>query len=478
MSLWLCLRLSELPLQCLPRRGDGAAAVVAQRRLYCVNAAASLLGLEPGMDINSARAVAAGASLELLERQPDREREALDALCCWAYGITPTLHSARGDSLLLEIGGSLRLFGGVAAILSHCENGLTCQGYNAAPGLAPTPDAAWVVAALPRQRALDWERPIEQRLGELPLAALQGLAPEAITALRRSGLRRIGELFSLPPAALRRRCGETLITLLEALRSEQASPTTDYQPPDRFVDSYPLGYPLDDWQELEPAMITLLQSLQAWLRQRQLQTRCLRWQFLGQGRYRETLELRSSAPIRDWRDWQQLTRLRLERQPFREPVELLQLHSDELETLDATSGSLFASAGQREPAGRLLDRLHTRLGPQSVRALHCRDAHLPEHSLCLTAAGETPEGVATTNAAAQRPLWLLPEPEPLGESRTLRHAGRALELLYGPERLEDGWWSNAPASRDYYIARNAEGQRFWLFYERRQRRWFLHGVFP
>ena len=55
--------------------------------------------------------------------------------------------------------------------------------------------------------------------------------------------------------------------------------------------------------------------------------------------------------------------------------------------------------------------------------------------------------------------------------------GSPLALVYGPERIEDGWWDK-PASRDYFVAQNAQGQRFWLFFERRQQRWFLQGIFP
>ena len=46
----------------------------------------------------------------------------------------------------------------------------------------------------------------------------------------------------------------------------------------------------------------------------------------------------------------------------------------------------------------------------------------------------------------------------------------------GPERIEDLWWQQ-PVSRDYYIARGRGGQYYWLFHDRRQRCWYLHGLF-
>ena len=81
-------------------------------------------------------------------------------------------------------------------------------------------------------------------------------------------------------------------------------------------------------------------------------------------------------------------------------------------------------------------------------------------------------------------------------ARTQRHAaaGRSgcsinpspatvdrLVLEEGPECIESGWWDGHDVARDYYIARNAQGARLWVFRKRRETtagaRWFLHGWF-
>ena len=46
MQLWLCLRLPELAVQCLPQQRPLPVAVLEQQRIHAVNAAAALLGLE------------------------------------------------------------------------------------------------------------------------------------------------------------------------------------------------------------------------------------------------------------------------------------------------------------------------------------------------------------------------------------------------------------------------------------------------
>ncbi len=52
----------------------------------------------------------------------------------------------------------------------------------------------------------------------------------------------------------------------------------------------------------------------------------------------------------------------------------------------------------------------------------------------------------------------------------------ALELLYGPERIEDNWWRDA-VSRDYYIATNAAGGHYWIYRDRLAGNWYIHGIF-
>ena len=48
----------------------------------------------------------------------------------------------------------------------------------------------------------------------------------------------------------------------------------------------------------------------------------------------------------------------------------------------------------------------------------------------------------------------------------------------GPERIESGWWDGDDVTRDYFVALNADGARFWVFRERSGASgWFLHGIF-
>ena len=80
--------------------------------------------------------------------------------------------------------------------------------------------------------------------------------------------------------------------------------------------------------------------------------------------------------------------------------------------------------------------------------------------------------------AGARPAWLLHHPQRLIAQDGQPAFQGALDLIAGPERIEAGWWDGAEVRRDYYVAANARGERFWIFREHRgPQGWYLHGVF-
>ena len=146
MNLWLCLRFEQLPLQCLSRNEDMPVAVLAQQRVLRANDCAAALGIRPGMGTSTVRALVGDDPVQLIERDETAEQRALQQLCCWAYSITPTLHTARADCLQLEIGGCLALFRGLEALLQEVRSGISARHYSAQFGLASTPKAAWLLS--------------------------------------------------------------------------------------------------------------------------------------------------------------------------------------------------------------------------------------------------------------------------------------------------------------------------------------------
>ena len=441
-------------------------AVLEKQRVLVVNSAAAALGVTPGQAAATARTLADG--IRLLERDQTAEGRCLEQLCCWAYGLSPTLYPCRDDSLLLEIGSCLMLYGGIEALLSRVREELSRRGYSYRFGLGPTPKAALLFTRPLEARATgsgaealhhppDSEhRPLEAcgagtleaRLAPLPLCLLENF-PREVDALAKAGLWTFGDILALPHRALARRCGRDFVHYLNQLLGTAEDLVPDFSPPQQFSDDYWFGYEVKANQELLPAIQLLLQSLCRFLRNTQLQTQQVQWELYGINRIAQRLTVHCSLSQANWQEWYQLTRLKIEQLRLEMSIEGIGLCCHRLTPGNADTDDLFQQAGQREPLHCLLDRLKSRLGLQSVQKIACRDEHLPEFA--GYSSPDTRPTVTGVIDREQRPFWLMPEPQRLRELAGLPCWNGRLTLVEGPERIEDNWWDQA-VSRDYYVA--------------------------
>ena len=418
MSLWLCLRFPQLPLQCQTLSETQPVVVLARQRVLRANDCAASLGIREGMAAATVRALAGSEPLLLLTRDQDAEQRCLQQLCCWAYGITPALHPWRGDSLQLEVGGCLALFQGLEALLQTVHRGIQLRGYRVEAGLAPTPKAAWLLSFGTEGLAAGGTEGWQEQLNTLPLSLLDDF-PNEVAALHRAGLQQLGDLLALPAAALGRRCGKAMVHWLRQMLGRETDLQPDYRPPGHFSDQHWFGYEVKTTAELRPAVQQLLQALCGFLRQTQLQTEEIEWQLLATDRKVQHLQVRSSSRHSDWENWYQLTQLQLDRLQLRTGIEGLTLECRQLLTGRSASIDLFSPHNQREPMQALLDRLRNRLGLQAILNIGCRDEHLPE--LALQVSSEATARAPSGQPCGQRPFWLLPEPQPVRQQQGLLH---------------------------------------------------------
>ena len=150
--LWACLLLPSLPLDVFARAASPAEALMPfavgsggrTPRIVGANAAARAAGIRPGQLVSASLALSPG--LVLRERDPDAESAALEAVASWTTQFTPAVALAPPDAVLAEIGGSLRLFGGLPKLIARLSRGAHDLGYAMRFALAPTPSAALLFA--------------------------------------------------------------------------------------------------------------------------------------------------------------------------------------------------------------------------------------------------------------------------------------------------------------------------------------------
>jgi protein ImuB len=414
----------------------------------------------------------------------------LQRLCVCAQRFTSWVSIEMPNALLLEIKGSVKLFGSLEALHADIDTAWSRLELRARTATAPTTLGALWLARAGKHVQLQESGALAGALAELPIACT-AWHPDRLQTLRSMGVTRIGELLRLPRAGLARRLGPAAVVDVDIALAKQAAPRRAFVPRERFRERCDFETEIDTVAYLQKAVHPLIERCVLFLRQRQAGVQALelrlRHRVLAETRVRSGLasitgERRRLAEVLD----EKLQRLELPA-----PVRSMELRSGVLQPLSATSQNAFAGLrdGGRDTAPQLVERLRARLGEHAVYGVMTIAEHRPEaawrrvHELRLTGALRAAADATAADATAAhaqalpRPVWLLDEPEILRAADLQRLQEGALILEDGPERIESGWWDGRGIARDYYIARQVHGARWWIFQERHTQDWYLHGMF-
>jgi len=479
VMLWLALCLPSLPLEIFTRgmiaprplaiassTGAGAGIVACDRK-------ARERGVRAGMPVAAASALA--ADLYVLARDTAAERAALERIAACAIRFTPVVSIASSAEVLLEIGGSAKLFGGLSRLWTCLEQELDAQGYAVSLACAPTPLAAQLFARAGLPVRVRHRDALRLSLGRLPVDVLD-LPPESIAFLRGIGIPTISACLELPRAGLARRLGQELLGQLDRALGHVPDPRPGFVPPADFTSALQLPAPVGEAGALLFAARRLLAELCGFLSATGKGAQCLRFKLAHEGRDDTRFELNLATATRDVEHLAAVLRERLERLALPSPATAVALESGLLLPLASSSLTFLPGAReQAETAARFIERLRARLGNEAVKGLATVADHRPEYAW---RAAEPGSGTGSAQPPLSRPLWLLHVPRPLAEIAAIPQYGGPLMLVAGPERIESGWWNGNDVARDYFVARNPAQSLLWIYRERHAGGgWYLHGFF-
>jgi len=471
-----------------------------RRLLAVVNPAAASAGLAPGMPLADALSFLPG--LATVAADPAEDAAALRRLAEWCSRYSPWTAPDGTDGVRIEITGSAHLWGGEAALAADLMARLDRRHIATRIAIADTLGAAWATVHFAEGKSTIILPPEGCRvaLTPLPVEALR-LDPATTQGLRRVGLKRVGDLYAMPRAALARRFGESVARRLDQAQDDPPEPLSPLgEAPTRRV-RLSFAEPISDPADLLRATERLVADLVPRL--------------VGEGTGARRLDLVFHRV--DGR----VERIRLgTARPSRDPHHLVALFKERLDTVDPGLGieDVILAAFAVEPlppeqiglpghpAGNeasgiapLLDRLGNRLGLAALSRLEPCQSHIPERASVRVPVGSVHSRTPVAQAPDKPPrpirlfeppepveaFWLLPDDPPF--RFTWRRRRHRVTRADGPERIADEWWrpegfGTVEAIRDYYRVEDEEGRRFWLFRaglhgSDRQPRWFVHGVF-
>lgn len=459
-----------------------------------------------GQALADAKALEPALGVAPAARETDIRLLAAFARGCgrWSPWTAPDPGEPGLDGILLDVTGCARLFGGEDALIAEALGAVRAQGYTAHAAIAPTIGLAWGLAryAAPR-RTPGWAiaDTVDPALHALPVEALR--IGETAAALRRFGLRRVGDLTPLPRAQLVRRFGRDLLRRLDQAGGSEEEvlnplqPRTPFRARLRFAEALLL---LDGIkQAVRQTAGDLTRALETDGRG---VTRLDLHLFRVDGRT-HLLTLGLAAPARDAGHIARLFDEKLDRTELDIGfgIETVELTARETRRLDGRQHSLVeAEEFDGEDLARLTDRLVVRLGESRVQRAVMEQSHQPERAARWRPAGRSlavaePAPAALRPVPAGRPLLVLARPEPAeavaeipdGPPRSFvwRRVRHQVHRAEGPERLAPDWWCEPAAgarTRDYFRVETAEGRRFWLYrdglygQETTRPQWFVHGA--
>ncbi len=398
-----------------------------QERVLALSPAARAAGVQRGMRRGGVLMLLPEA--RLYERDPAREAEALDAVALAMLQYTPQVALAEEATLLMDIGASLRLFGGIRALTTRVLASLRALGFTGAVSCAPTARAAWLLArhggrpgGHVRSRGhaggghvsggghagggnADSHRAsgghanggpagggdangahahgggrargsslrmasLERRLDRLPVALLPP-ARSYMAWFEGLGCERLGDLRRLPRPGLQRRCGRELLDMLDAAYGLCPELFDWVAPPEHFRARLELFDRIEHADLLLAGARHLLLQLVGWLCARQFAVeRITLLMEHERGRVAmppTALEIALAEPT--WRDEHlvRLLRERLAKQELPAPVIGLALEALQVRAMAPPTESLFPEpGGTEEDRMRMLELLVARLGPDNV----------------------------------------------------------------------------------------------------------------
>jgi len=500
-QLWLCIHLPSLPLEALKARNEAIEAVFenqqGNRRVLLTSPRVGQLGVTPGMSINAA--VALMPTLTLEERNAEKESRALERLAAWAERFTSVVSLEPPDLLLLEIRGSLQLFGDIRDLRQQVESGLLDQGFKPSIAIAPTALASTWLARAGKNASIDDMRNLTGALSPLPLRCLEWPQPVR-ESLNGMGIYCIGDCLRLPRGGFAKRFGAARLLQLDRALGRLPDPRKGYRAPERFCEECELCEEQDHSERLLTVCRQLLSNLERFLTTRQIEVRHVQFSFFHLRQPATHLALGCVQAGRRTEQWCELLAIRFDRLTLPEPVIAIRLRSGAAQSMQADAGNLFQGKGRQHSTSitHLMERLSARIGDEAVHGITTVAEHRPQYAWCTAEAkGRLPPCAAmpnnwyaqaspllltdmrrTSSLLLRRPLWMLPQPLPLATPRGHPEYHGPLKLLDGPERLETGWWDGNGIARDYYVAINSKGVHLWIYQTRnREATWHLHGIF-
>ena len=472
----------------LPEPAHGSA-VLEKDKVVIADRAAREAGVLLGMKRGGVLTLSPETAM--YERDIAREAAAQREVGMALLKFSPDVALLDEATVIVEVGASLRLFGGLLSLCRQAKSMLNTFGLTARISAAPTGQGAWLLAKYGQghggaRRVLQLAS-LERALLPLPMLAVPEIRPFAdwFSGL---GSKTIGDVRHLPRAGLQRRCGEHLLYSLDRAFGTAPELFGWLELPPTFSARIELPDRLEHADGAVFAAHRMIVQLCGWLCAKQLAVTAITLS-IEHERGRQALaptliEIALGEPTWHEDHLLHLVKERLHRVELAAPAIALRLDASKVDSAAPDTDSLFPEpGGSPEDHARLIELLIARLGDENVLRPAPTGDYRPE-----VANRWVPVSQAANNSTfpdgLPRPTWMLATPMRLLMRQHRPFYDSSLRLMSPAERIEAGWFDGELVTRDYFVAQAEDRSCYWIYRERissrdaeEAPRWFLHGLF-
>jgi len=471
-------------------------------RLTALDEVSERLGLKRGQGLAEARAMF--PKIDVVDEDERADAALLEALADWCDRYTPLVALDGKDGLFLDITGCAHLFGGEGVLLKDLLGRLFQMGFDVRGAISSSPGLSWAACRFGKGGIIAEDR-TESALAPLPVNALR-IGEATIASLYKLGLKRIGDLLTMPRAPLARRFGMELLLRLDQARGANEEAISPHRPIAALSAERKLAEPIATEEHILELTGHIATSLKASLEARGAGGRVFELVlFRVDGRVFR-IAAGASQPLRDPVRISALFSERLtavhDDLDTGYGFELLRLNVLRHDTYKTAQGDFTGEGDGEISLADFIDKVSARLGADCLQAAELNQSHVPERAVIFTPAITTPSapekamGPLPFAPGTDRPLRLFHHPEEVEAFAAVvpdgppsrfrwRHVVHTVIHAEGPERIAPEWWLERTDTeeRDYFRLESKAGRRFWVFREGHYNggetspTWRMHGLF-
>ncbi|MBS7565513.1 DNA polymerase Y family protein [Mucilaginibacter sp. Bleaf8] len=457
--------------------------------ITALTAEARKYGVVEGMTVADARIIA--PELLVFDGKPGRNLKLLTGLAEWCLRYTPLVQLDPPDGLLLDVTGCTHLKGGEKAFLQEIVSRLKAIGYDIRPAIADTIGAAWGVARCAAAGLIVPEGMHRNALMPLPPAALR-LPADALLKLRNLGLHQISSFIYMPDSVLRRRFGKNMVLRLQQALGQEVEYLFPMKEPVPYTERLDCLEPVTTRTAIEIGLNDLLERLCKRLYGEGLGVRSAMLTWYRIDGKNGSITIGTNHASNRVPHLFKLFFIKLDTVAPGMGIELFILEARQTEPVSDKQNELWSAKGgaESDDVAELLDRVAGRIGTATIHRYLPGEHYWPERTPRPAELRKAPESEWRTDKP--RPMQILDQPEPI-EAMALTPDYPPKLFIWkgeqhiivgadGPERIEREWWLEPGEHRDYYIAEDEAGRRYWLFRSghynaENNQHWYLHGFF-